>query len=382
MIWPAVVERTQHSNWRSIMRCLITIMVFFYSPILFAQELWIVQRTAAPILLDGYVDELLWQSIRPFPLTMYTPVYKGELTEQSVIRMCYDDEYIYVSGIFFDSDPDGIMGTSLLRDGNPGGDFFNVLFDTYNDNENFNTFSTMPSGNRLDAEITNDAEGDRIFNQSWNTFWDVRTSQDEHGWYAEMRIPFSSLRFEDDNGKVIFGLIVHRLIGRKNERQTFPAIPPNWDTGAWKPSQAGKIQFVGINRKNSVYLTPYVLGGVNHTNEYNSVENRTSSTTIYSKETGLDVKMGLSSNATLDITINTDFAQVEADNVQLNLSRFSLFFPEKRQFFQERSGVFDFTTSTVSKNRLFHSRKIGLDDDGNLLSVYGGSRFVGRFKKP
>lgn len=364
------------------MKHLLLILMLFISLTISGQELYEVQRTNTPIVLDGKVDESAWNAIKPFPLTMHTPTYEGEMTEKTEIRMIYDDEYIYFSGIFLDSDPDGIQGNSLIRDGNPGGDFFNVMLDTYNDNENFNTFSTMPSGNRLDAEILNDAEGDqsKIFNSSWNTFWAVATTQDRKGWYAEMRIPFSSLRFDDKDGDVVFGLIVHRLIGRKNERQTYPAIPPNWNMAPWKPSKAKKILIKGIERKNPVYFTPYVLGRVRENNVYDSAEGKIVNHSNIDAEAGLDVKYAISSNLTLDLTLNTDFAQVEADNVQVNLSRFSLFFPEKRQFFQERSGVFNFSTSTISQNRIFHSRRIGLDENGNLLRVYGGGRLVGRFR--
>lgn len=360
---------------------LSAILPFFLSP-LYCQDLYQVHRTSMPITLDGHPDEAAWDDVVPFPMTMFTPVYGGELTERTEIRMCYDDDYLYFSGIFLDSDPAGIQGNSLIRDGNPGGDFFNVLLDTYNDNENFSTFSTMPSGNRLDAEILNDAEGEQaqIFNQSWNTFWSVATSRDSRGWYAEMRIPFSSLRFDDNDGDVVFGFITHRLIGRKNERQTYPAIPPDWNMAAWKPSRAQKILLRGVQRKNPVYFTPYVLGSLQHTNVYDTTREGVVDTNEKVAEAGLDVKVALSSNLTLDLTVNTDFAQVEADNVQVNLTRFSLFFPEKRQFFQERSGVFNYATSTVSQNRLFHSRRIGLDEQGNMLRVYGGSRLIGRFK--
>lgn len=364
------------------MKHLLLLSVLFFSLTISGQELYEIRKINSPVVLDGIIDEPAWDSITPFPMTMYTPVYEGEMTEKTAIRMTYDDEYIYFSGIFLDSDPEGIQGNSLIRDGDPGGDFFNVMLDTYNDNENFNTFSTMPSGNRLDAEILNDAEGDqsKIFNASWNTFWSVATTQDSKGWYAEMRIPFSSLRFDDKNEDIIFGLIVHRLIGRKNERQTFPAIPPNWNMAPWKPSRAQKILIKGINRKNPVYFTPYVLGRMRENNVHDSTENKIVNHADTDGEVGLDIKYAISSNLTLDLTLNTDFAQVEADNVQVNLSRFSLFFPEKRQFFQERSGVFNFATSTISQNRIFHSRRIGLDENGNLLRVYGGGRLVGRFK--
>ena len=216
-----------------------TLLLFSFAHLM-AQSFYDVTRIDEKIQLDGLVNEHIWSTITPLPLTMYTPVFQGELTEKSEIRVAYDDRFIYTSAVFYDSNPKGIQGNSLVRDVDKGGDFFNILLDTYNDNENFVT--TTPTGNRVDAEITNDAEGDfrALFNQDWNAYWDTKVIVHDWGWTAESRIPFSSLKFENEMGEVTFGFIAHRLIGRKNERQIFPAIPPNWEMGEWKPSQAQK----------------------------------------------------------------------------------------------------------------------------------------------
>ena len=340
-----------------------------------SQDVQDVARLSSPVFLDGIVNEQAWKEIQPLPLTMYTPVYEGEMTEESEIRIGYDDQFIYASAVFHDSDPNGILANSLVRDVDKGGDFFNILLDTYNDNENFYSFTTTPAGNRIDAEITNDAEGSftAFFNQDWNAYWDTKVRVTESGWSAESRIPFSSLKFVENDGEVIFGFIAHRLIGRKNERHTYPAILPNWEMAPWKASQASKIRFTGIRKKKPLYITPYVLGGYQENGESSEI---TPGKTSFKKEAGLDLKYGISNNLNLDITVNTDFAQVEVDDQQVNLSRFSLFFPEKRQFFQERAGIFSFGLG--SQNRLFYSRRIGISPGGDPLRMYGGLRLTGR----
>ncbi len=173
------------------------------------------QRLRGKIVLDGLSNETAWQEIEPLPLTMFTPSFRSEPTERTEIRVAYDDKYIYVAGRLYNSEPSGIQANSLTRDLDRGGDFFNFLLDTFNDNENLVVFVTTPAGNRLDAEVINDAEGQDYFNQDWNAFWDNAVVQNEQGWFAEMRIPFTSLRFQSDSGRVVFGMMVHRLIGRK-----------------------------------------------------------------------------------------------------------------------------------------------------------------------
>lgn len=255
-------------------------------------------------------------------------------------------------------------------------DWFGLIIDTFNDKENALAFFTTPSGLRLDMTVYDDAQGDFPVNNSWNTFWDVKTARNEEGWFAEIRIPFSSLRFQDKDGRVVMGLITSRYIARKNEWIVFPAIPPNW--GFWspfKPSQAQEIVFKGLYSRKPLYIAPYTLGGFGQSFDLNDIETAYIRTDDPIHELGLDVKYGLTSNLTLDVTLNTDFAQVEADDQQVNLTRFSLFFPEKRLFFQERSSTFDFNFG--GNNRLFYSRRIGIYEEEEV-PIYGGVRLVGR----
>lgn len=356
----------------------VFLAVMMWPDALSAQQTIVLQKISGPIKLDGLSDEPAWQTIDPLPMSMYTPVFEGPATEKTEIRIAYDDQYLYVSGRLYDSDPDGIQANSLIRDLDRGGDFLNVMFDTFNDNENYLGFTTTPAGNRLDAEISNDAEGDagEFFNMDWNTYWDNAVVQNDEGWFVEMRIPFSSLRFQSTDGKVVFGFSTNRLVGRKNERVTFPAIPPKWDLGPWKASRGVDLILYDVKPARPIYLTPYLLGGFAKNARLNSDATGYVSKNDFEREVGLDAKFVVSSNLTVDLTANTDFAQVESDDERVNLTRFSLFFDEKRQFFQERSGIFRF--STGGNNRLFHSRRIGLTDDGRPVRIFGGGRVVGR----
>jgi hypothetical protein len=330
------------------------------------------QRLQGPIILDGLSKEPAWEAITPLPLTMYLPVFQGQVTERSEIRVAYDDEYFYASGRFYDSDPSGIRINSLYRDRWSGDDAFALYIDTFNDNENSLWFLTTPAGIRGDYAISGDAEIPE--NASWNTFWDAETKVTNEGWFAEIRIPLSSLRFNVVDGKVVMGLTVTRLIARKNERVTFPAIDPKYTFR--KPSIAQDVMLKDIHSRKPFYITPYVLGGGSQTAQLDAQNTEFQYKSNLRKEIGLDAKYNLTDNLTLDMTVNTDFAQVEVDDQQINLTRFSLFYPEKRQFFQERASLFRFDMG--DGNRLLHTRRIGLTNAGDPIHILGGARLVGK----
>ena len=338
----------------------------------------------AHIHLDGFVDEPAWDEVEPVPLVMYSPMYGGELTEETEIRIAYDERYLYVSGRLFDSDLGGIRANSFTRDGFSGDDQFSIVIDSYNDHETAVAFVVNPNGARSDRAVWGDAEwtaGTRPFNSDWNAHWDGLAQETDNGWSAEMRIPFSSLGFQNTGGEVEMGLIVYRSISRKNERHVYPDISPEYGFfGFGKPSLAQRVTFTQVDRTTPVYVTPYLLGGMTQIptlREPPQVQAAYWDTTDEpTREPGLDFRYSPSSNLSLDLTANTDFAQVEADDQQINLTRFPLFFPEKRQFFQERSATFDFATGGVT-DRVFFSRRIGLDQ-GELVRIYGGARVVGR----
>ncbi len=336
-----------------------------------------IQRIKSPVELDGLSNEAAWEGIRSLPMVMRIPDFGNEPSESTEVLLGYDDDYLYVAGRLFDSEPSKIQSTSLQRDRgwNWTTDHLGLIFDTFNDNENAVLFVTTPAGTRTDLSIKNDGEGepDKYTNFSWNTFWDVKTVQNDDGWFSEIRIPFSSLQFEEKDGQTVMGFIAYRLIPRKFELGCFPFIPQNRNMVA--PSQGQEIIFEGIKRHNPVYITPYLLGGLGQSNELNDDGTAYDRTDEFVYEAGLDVKYGLTNNLTLDVTINPDYAQVEADDQMINLTRYSLFFPEKRLFFQERQGNFEFRFD--DDDRLFYSRRIGIHE-GERVRIYGGARVVGR----
>lgn len=322
------------------------------------------------IQIDGLSNEPGWQKIEPLPMIMYKPTYKGEPTERTEIRIAYDKDYLYCSARCYDTDPSGIRVNSLYRDRSSKDDKFGIILDTFNDKKSALSFWTTPAGIRGDEAVFNDGKSD---NKNWDTYWDVATVQNEKGWFVEMRIPFSSLSFQDKAGRVTMGLIAYRNIARKNERAVFPDLSP--ERGIDTPSRAHPIVLNQVYSQKPVYFTAYATGGLEQTPTLN--DNRTAYhlENELARNVGLDIKYNVTSNLTLDTTLNPDFAQADADNQQVNLSRFSLFFPEKRQFFQERSGIFSF--NFIDRTRLFHSRRIGIQDD-EQIPIIGGARLVGR----
>ena len=349
--------------------CVILILAFSLSAA-DAQEPLRLTRLVESIQLDGISNEPEWQKIEPLPMTMNRPTYPGEPTEKTEIRLAYDKDYLYCAARCYDSDPSGIRVNSLYRDRSSKDDKFGIILDTFNDKNSALSFWTTPAGVRGDEAIFNDGKTE---NENWNTYWDVATIQNEEGWFVEMRIPFSSLSFQDENGRVVMGLIAYRDIARKNERIVFPDLSPerNIDT----PSRAHPVVFNQIYSQKPIYFTPYATGGFEQIPTLNDAETAYHLKNELARNLGVDIKYNVTSNLTLDTTLNPDFAQAEADDQQVNLSRFSLFFPEKRQFFQERSGVFAF--NFISRARLFHSRQIGIQD-GERVPIIGGARLVGR----
>ena len=343
-----------------------------------------IPRLSGEIVIDGVIDEAAWEDLAPLEMTMYSPAFGGRLTEATEVRIAHDDRYLYVSGRMWDSEPDGIRTGTFYRDQYSGDDILSLVIDSYDDYETAVWFTVNPSGVRQDRTMSNDAEftNGMPMNWEWNSYWDAVTTQTDEGWFAEFRIPFSTLGFQVTGNEVTMGLIVYRVIARKNERQIFPAIDPSWGRlGFAKPSQAQRVVLRDVRQSAPVYMTPFSMGGFKQNPvlaeppdapaaEWRSERDPTA-------EAGIDIKYSPTSNLALDLTLNTDFAQVEADDQQINLTRFALFFPEKRQFFQERASTFDFNTGGMF-NRLFHSRRIGLDQ-GEIVRIYGGARAVGRW---
>jgi hypothetical protein len=342
----------------------------------------VIPRLEGSITFDGIPDEAAWENISPFQMVTHVPVFGLEPTEKTDVRVTYDHDYIYIGASFYAEDASLIRSATKQRDGmGAESDILGVLFDTYNDNENAVVFLTTPSGNRTDMTVFNDAvprmPETLPVNDSWNTFWDVETRTTDKGWFVEMRIPVSSLRFQELEGEVTMGMTLFRNVPYLNEAYVFPVIPNEFGTQSMlKVSRAQKIVFRDLKSRKPLYIAPYVIGGFTQMNELNETE----TSYDYSREDkltgGLDIKYGISSNLTLDVTLNTDFAQVESDDEKVNLTRFSLFYEEKRQFFLERASLFDFNTG--GPTTMFYSRRIGLDEDFKPVPIIGGIRLIGR----
>lgn len=370
-----------------IFKFTILVLYSICSTISLGQEVISIAKSDGTVDFDGVPNETFWKYAQQFEMEMHAPNFGASPTGNSTVYISYDDNYLWVGAFLDYNNLNNIVSTSKKRDEksqNP--DAFGILLDTYNDNENALAFFTMPAGQRIDFAVSNDAQvmpsiyGASSLNYSWNTFWDVKTSQTEGGWAIEMRIPFSSLRFQEINNKVQMGLLINRKISYCNEVNTYPsANPKHGMLATYKPSLAQTIEFSDIKRLKPTYVSPYLTAGFENNNVLNNNETGFDSSEDKKLTGGVDIKYSLTSNLTMDLTFNTDFAQVEADDEQVNLTRYALFFPEKRVFFQERSSIFDFKLSGPGK--LFYSRRIGIDNNGRLVPILGGARLTGRIGK-
>jgi hypothetical protein len=309
---------------------ILPVLLLFLPLSAFAQDtpvepLMRLSRLTGAITLDGQMSDAAWKAIDPLPMTMHLPTFRGTPTQRTEIRVAYDDEHVYVGAWFYDTSPSGIRINSLYRDRFSADDALAIYLDPFNDNQNSKWFGLTAAGMRFDLLVSDDGN---TLNENWDGFWDARTSVTNEGWFAEVRIPFSTLGFiSAESGDVVMGLTVTRLVSRLGERVTFPAIDPAFTFR--RPSLAQDVIVSGVTSKRPIYVSPYVLAGT---------ERRGDSARETARDVGLDVKVPISSQLNLDVTVNTDFAQVEADGQQVALDRFPLFFPERRRFFQEGSG--------------------------------------------
>ncbi len=325
-----------------------------------------IRVTRAP-QLNGLLSDGAWNGATPITSFTQRELHEGvPATERTEVRIIYDDRAMYVGVWCYDSRPKEIVANAMERDFNTDvEDNFKIILDTYNDKRNGFLFVINPNGARYDALVTDEGQG---VNSDWNGLWDTRTSVTSQGWFGVIEIPFSTLRFPDDTNQV-WGINFERNIRREREQDLWQAYSRNY--GLLKLSQAGEIVGLeNIRRGSSLEMKPYVLGGVER--GYKPFNDTRSTQT----KTGLDVKYALTSTLTLDMTANTDFAQVEADRVHINLTRFPLFYPEKRDFFLEGSGIFDFQFGDSPIP--FYSRRIGLNGSGEAIPILGGVRVVGK----
>lgn len=329
-----------------------------------------VGRATGGIRLDGRLDEPDW--LRADSLTDFRqrePLTGQFATERSVVRVLRDAGALYVSVRAYDGAPHRIRATQLRRDADlSSDDNIQLLIDSFHDRRGAFVFGTNPNGTRWDAQLT---DLDNL-NENWNGIWDVAVSRDAGGWTAEFRIPFQTLRFRNDTD-VRFGFNVRRFVRRKNEQDLWQS----WGRaeGLYQLLRTGELREIGpVARARDIELYPYVLArGIEPTHD--SGGGRLASGFVGAKA-GLDAKVAFSPTLTADLTAGTDFAQVEADQQVINLTRFPFFFPEKRQFFLESSGLFDF--GTPGRTQVFYSRRVGLDSAGNPDPIVAGGRLYGR----
>ena len=321
--------------------------------------------------IDGRLDDEIWKQIAPVSdFTQIWPTDGAPASERSEVRIAYDRDHLYFAFKFYDRDPHLIRAKNLERGGrNDRDDHAYIGLDTYQDNRNAYLFEMNALGTQDDATVTD--EGITIDSFSWDAVFVSETVIDEDGWSMEVSIPFRQLRFPKKE-ELEFGLLLSRMINRKNERVMWPAIGLEYGnsfSAIAAVSQYGTLKGLkNIRRGKNIEIKPYVITGVQEVRPDPGVEN---TEVDFTRDIGGDLKYGISSNLTLDLTVNTDFAQVEADNVQLNLTRFNLFFPEKREFFLERSGLFEH--GNPRSTQTFFSRRIGLSDQ-----ILAGARMTGQ----
>ena len=327
-------------------------------------------RTADPPVLDGVLDDEPWRHAPVLTGFVQAEPLEGQpATEATEVRLLYDNEAVYVGVRLHDRSPTEIVVTSTRRDSGLGDqDSFQVIFDTFRDGQNGFVFGTNASGIQYDAQVRN--QGGPA--TSWDGSWDVSTQNGEAGWTAEFRIPLRTLRYGPP--PQLWGVNFMRNIQRRRERTYWAPLPRQFTLG--RLSSAGALQGLNLAAPRNLKLLPYVSSSANR--------NFTAgSNTRVVGDVGIDAKVGLTGSLNLDLTYNTDFAQVEVDTQQINLTRFNLRFPEKRPFFLENSGLFGVGASggglTSSGDLdLFFSRRIGLDEVGNLVPILGGARLTGK----
>ena len=336
----------------------------FYVKITFSQEKeCYAKKTASEIKIDGKLTEEAWQNadiiddfLEQDPKIGATPRFKTE------VRILYDNENLYFGISCYDNEPENILFREMKWDGYLSkDDYFRIMLDTYNDNRNAYWFAINPLGAQNDALISGlDMSG---FNEDWDGVWEVKTDINENGWFIEVRYPFSTFRFLDKEEQV-WGVNFERGVKRFDESYLWTSVGEN--KGLFKIAEAGDLKGIsGIKRGDPIYIIPYISAGAQNINNKKD----------YLKDFGVDVKYGLTETLSLDLTVNTDFAQIEADRAKINLTRFPLYFAEKRDFFLE--GVNTFKFNLGGSNTIYYSRRMGISN-GNEIPIIGGAKLVGR----
>ncbi len=341
----------------------------------------------AGVRLDGLLDEAAWQTADVMSgFRQREPSEGAEASERTEVRVLYDRNYLYIGVSAYDSEPEAIIARQLERDaslglsrfGPSGGDdSIELILDTFRDRRNAYYYATNPLGVQVDGLITDESESPDL---NWDPVWDVRSQITADGWSTEIVIPLRTLRYPAERGAQTWGFNVQRIIKRKNEQVLWTSWSRD-NEGLHRVSRAGELTGLqSLQRKLEYSVKPYVLaeGGTDYADD-------PSGQTDVDGQLGLDAKLGFATGLVLDLTVNTDFAQVEADNQQIDLTRFNLFFPEKREFFLENAGIFEFGAPGFGgppNFLLFFSRRIGLARTGfaeaEIVPMIAGARLTGR----
>jgi hypothetical protein len=322
--------------------------------------------TAVPPAIDGVLDDAIWEAIEPISdFRQRDPVDGGIPSERTEVRIAYDANHLYFGFVLYDSDPSAIRRSILHREGRiDQDDHVWIVLDTYHDGRNAYIFEVNPFGTQGDALFTDESLGFDDWN--WEGVYESEARITDFGWTLEVAIPFTTIRFSEAAAPTM-GIAIRRAIRRKNEQVFWPHIPQVYRAGITQVSQFATLTGLqDLRRGRHMELKPFVIGGAQ--------KRSTVPDTDVLRDVGLDFKYAVTSNLTVDLTWNTDFAQVEADNVEINLTRFNLFFPEKREFFLERAGLFSF--GKARDTEIFFSRRIGLTNE-----IVGGGRVTGQLGK-
>ncbi|MBT6223969.1 MAG: carbohydrate binding family 9 domain-containing protein [Cryomorphaceae bacterium] len=368
---------------------LFIIFFFSFQSTIYSQEDFIKVRPEVKInyiendpIIDGNViNDKIWNSIFPITsMTQVTPNFGEPSSEKTEIRLAYTDRNLYISVVGFDSDPSKIVVSDSKRDADLNDeDSFLFILDTYNDFQNGFLFGTNSDGMQYDAQIDNEGIGNFNPNSrqkggtlggtnvNWDASWEVKTIKGDFGWSAEFSIPLSSLRFLPGENKT-WGLNFQRNISKNSETSFWASLPLGFDIK--RVSISGKLKGLDLKSPKNLKIIPYAIGNAS----YQKLDNQTD--VSVDLDAGFDIKYSLTPGLTLDLTYNTDFAQVEVDEQQVNLDRFNLFFPEKRAFFLENAG--QFSVGSPGEVDLFFSRRIGIGDEGQVVPIKGGGRISGK----
>ena len=357
-------------------------------------------KTSQAITIDGELNEAAWEQTQAATdFTQTEPETDQAASQKTIVRVLYDEDNLYLGIHALDTEPERVIISELRKDFDlDNGDTIEFVLDTFRDERNGYLFGTNAAGAKWDGQMTNEG---RELNTNWDAVWEVRTQQTRDGWTAEIEIPFKTLKFRESDVQT-WGINFKRNLRRRNEESFWSPLPRIYNID--RVSLAGTLEDLeGIQPGSNIRIKPYTVtsfgtprGGRNippGANDTISSCRWASGGNCYHADYGIDVKYGITAGLVWDSTFNTDFSQVEADEQQINLTRFSLFFPEKREFFLENSGIFNFGSATGSgiggggagrPNAVrddmifFFSRRIGLSEDGNPIPIWGGTRLTGR----